>query len=142
MINGDRKGLNAGNGGNWQDAPPANTFPDWLQLDFGTNKTVNEVDVFSLQDNWTSPIEPTESTTFTLYGMSGFDVQYWDGSNWVTVPGGSVTGNNKVWKKVTFAPITTSKIRVLTNASALRLQRAHGKSKSTRQRNVKLLVQQ
>ena len=117
VINGDRKGLNAGNGGNWQDAPPANTFPDWLQLDFGTNKTVNEVDVFSLQDNWTSPIEPTQSTTFTLYGMSGFDVQYWDGSNWVTVMGGSITGNNKVWKKITFSPITTSKIRVLTNAS-------------------------
>jgi len=36
---------------------------------------------------------------------------------WVTVPGGSITGNNKVWKKITFAPIATSKIRVLTNAS-------------------------
>jgi len=62
--------LNAGTSGNWQDAPPANSFPHWLQLDFGSSKTINEVDVFSLQDNWTTPIEPTESTTFTLYGMS------------------------------------------------------------------------
>lgn len=117
VINGDRKGLNAGSNGNWNDAPPANTFPDWLQIDFGTNKTIDEVDVFSLQDNWTSPVEPTESTTFTLYGMSGFDVQYWNGTAWVGVPGGSVTGNNKIWKKITFSPITTSKIRILTNAS-------------------------
>ena len=117
VINGDRKGLNAGSNGNWNDAPPANTFPDWVQIDFGTNKTIDEVDVFTVQDNWSSPVEPTESTTFTLYGLSGFDVQYWNGTSWATVPGGSITGNNKIWKKVTFSPITTSKIRILTNAS-------------------------
>src|ERR1700752_2373048 len=36
---------------------------------------------------------------------------------WTTVPGGSISGNNKVWRRFIFAPITTSKIRVLTNAS-------------------------
>jgi hypothetical protein len=36
---------------------------------------------------------------------------------WVTVTGGSITGNNKVWKKLSFSATTTSKIRVLTNAS-------------------------
>ena len=35
-----------------------------------------------------------------------------------TVPGGSVTGNNKVWRQFTFSPITTSKIRVMVNAGA------------------------
>jgi hypothetical protein len=30
---------------------------------------------------------------------------------------GSVTGNNKVWRKFTFSPIATNKIRVLTHAS-------------------------
>jgi RHS repeat-associated protein len=33
------------------------------------------------------------------------------------VSGGSVTGNNKVWRQLTFTPVTTAKIRVLTNAS-------------------------
>jgi len=32
------------------------------------------------------------------------------------VPGGSVTGNNKVWRQFTFTPVTTSKIRVVVNA--------------------------
>jgi RHS repeat-associated protein len=89
----------------------------WLEVDFGTNKTINEIDVFTLQDNWAGPSEPTESMTFTQWGLTGYDVQYWDGSNWITVPGGSVTGNNKIWKKFTFSPLSTSKIRVLTNAS-------------------------
>jgi RHS repeat-associated protein len=43
--------------------------------------------------------------------------QYWNGSAWVNVTGGSVSGNNKVWRKFTFAAITTSKIRVQANAT-------------------------
>jgi hypothetical protein len=74
--------------------------------------------VFTVQDNYASPSEPTETQTFSLYGLSGFDVQYWNGSTWATVSGGSITSNNKVWKKVSFSPIITSKIRVSTTASA------------------------
>ena len=48
--------------------------------------------------------------------MLAFDVQYWNGSSWVTIPGGSVTGNNKVWRKFTFSAITTNKIRVYINS--------------------------
>ena len=117
-INGDRKGVNAGNNGNWQDAGAPNSFPDWLQVDFEGDKTISEISVFSLQDNYASPAEPTETMTFSLYGLTGFELQYWNGTAWQTVPGASVTGNNLVWRKFTFAPLTTSKIRVLTNASA------------------------
>jgi len=113
--NGDRKG--AANS-YWNDAAPANTFPDWLQVDFNGSKTIDEIDVFTEQDNWQSPSEPTETMSFSLYGLSGYEVQYWNGSAWVDVSGGNVSGNNKIWRKFTFAAITTSKIRILTNASA------------------------
>jgi hypothetical protein len=116
-INGDHRGLNWGNNGGWADASPG-SFPDWVQIDFEGNKTINEIDVFSLQDNNASPVEPTESMTFSLYGLSGYEVQYWNGASWLNVPGGAVTGNNLVWRKFTFTPLTTSKIRVLTNAAA------------------------
>ena len=112
-----RSGASWGLGEGWNDAAPGNTFPDWLQIDFSGSKTIDEIDVFTVQDNWQNPVEPTEAMTFSLYGLTGFDVQYWNGSSWMTVPGGSVGGNNKVWKKITFAAITTSKVRVLTNAS-------------------------
>jgi RHS repeat-associated protein len=116
-INGDRRGLNWNNGGGWNDAEPVNTFPDWVQIDFNGSKTIDEINVVTLQDNPATPVEPTESTTFSLYGLTSYTVQYWNGSTWVTVSGGNVSGNNKVWRKFTFSPITTSKIRVLTNAS-------------------------
>src|SRR5207253_10319522 len=55
--------------------------------------------------------------TFTLYGVTDFEVQYWTGSTWTDVPGGNVTGNNHAWRQFTFASITTAKIRVLINNS-------------------------
>ena len=115
VSNGDRKGLNGGYGGNW--AGSSASFPQWVQVEFNACQTISEIHVFSLQDNYANPLEPTEAMTFSLYGLTGFDVQYWNGSAWVTVPGGSVSGNNKVWKKISFAAITTTKIRVLVNAT-------------------------
>jgi F5/8 type C domain-containing protein len=118
---GDRKGLNIGKGGIWASATTG--FPAWLEIAFSGSKKIDEIDVFTQQDNYTSPVEPTEDMTFsstTGYGLTGYEVQYWDGSAWTKVlgvPGGSVTGNNKVWRRFTFSPITTTKIRVLTNAS-------------------------
>jgi RHS repeat-associated protein len=109
-INGNIQGP-WGNGEGWNDATP-NEVPDWFQVDFAGSKTIVEIDVFSLHDNYTEQNTPTEAQTFSLYGLINFDVQYWNGSAWTTISGGSVTGNNKVWRKFTFAPITTSKIRL------------------------------
>ncbi|HEX8351478.1 MAG TPA: hypothetical protein VF611_01035, partial [Pyrinomonadaceae bacterium] len=112
VINGDRRGLNWEHGGGWRDATN-NTYPDWVQVDFPGSRKVDEVNVFSLQDNYTSPAEPTEAMTFTKYGVTAFEVQYWDGSAWVTVPGGTVTNNGLVWRKVTFPQVMTTKVRVV-----------------------------
>jgi len=116
VINGDRKGVNWGSGGVWND-DTANTYPDWVQVSFNGSKSINEIDVFTLQDNYGNPSEPTEAMTFSQYGIVDFKVQYWDGVGWTAVSGGVVTGNNKVWRKFTFSSLTTDKIRVrATNA--------------------------
>jgi YD repeat-containing protein len=117
MNDGDRKGLQIGNVGCWTDATPG-AFPDWVQVDFSGSKSINEIDLFSLQDNYMNPVEPTETLTFTIYGNQDFDVQYWDGTAWATVSGGSIVSNNKVWRKITFATVTTSKIRIVINRAA------------------------
>ena len=101
-----------GNTGGWRDGT-VNVFPDWLQIDFNSPKTIGEIDVYTVRDDFGNPAEPTDAETFTLYGITDFDVQYWDGANWVTVPGGSVRNNNKVITKVTFPPVTTTRIRIL-----------------------------
>jgi RHS repeat-associated protein len=119
VINGDRKGVNWGSGGGWMDNT-ASTYPDWLQVNFSGSKSISEIDVFTIQDSYSSPSEPTEAMTFSNYGLTNYAVQYWDDptSSWQTVSGGSVTGNNKVWKKFTFSSVTTNKIRVSISGTA------------------------
>jgi hypothetical protein len=51
--------------------------------------------------------------TFSAYELTHFDVQYWNGTEWITVPGGSVANNRSVWRRFTFGAITTTKVRVL-----------------------------
>jgi hypothetical protein len=115
-INGDRRGQPWGGGGGWNDAT-SNTWPDWLEVDFSGAQTIDEVDVFSVQDNYTAPIQPTAGMTFTLYGLRNFEVQYWTGTAWLPVPGGTISNNTLVWRQLTFAPVSTSKIRIWVTAA-------------------------
>jgi hypothetical protein len=115
VIDGEYKGNNWGAGGGWNDAT-ADAYPDNVQVAFACAQPLDEIDVYTLRDDFANTAEPTLTTTFSAYGIKDFDVQTWDGSNWVTVPGGSVTGNNKVWRRFTLGtPITTDKVRVVVN---------------------------
>jgi RHS repeat-associated protein len=113
--NGDRKGTG---GVIWMD----NTFgygaADSIEIAFNSTRTINKIDVVTRQDDLNNPIEPTPAQTFSLYGITAFEVQYWNGSSWVTVPNGSVSGNNKVWRQFVFPAVTTNKIRVVVTAGA------------------------
>ncbi len=109
MIDNERAGVNAGHGGMWADST-MDTYPDWAQVNFSGMKTINRVVVYTLQDNYQNAGEPSDTTTFSVYGIVDFNVQVWDGSSWITV--GTVTGNNLVKRTVTFAQFTTDRIRI------------------------------
>jgi hypothetical protein len=110
-IDGDRKGTNWGNGGGWNDGT-ANTYPDWLEVSFNSAKSLDEIDVVTLQDNFASPVDPTPPMTFSMYGIRDFQVQYWTGSAWQDIPGGVMTNNALVWRQFPVNGITTTKIRI------------------------------
>ena len=109
----ERAGVNWGNGGGWRAAGTAP--PDRVQINFNGTKTIDRVVVYTVQDNYINPIEPTDSLTFALYGITDFTVEGWNGSAWVTL--GTVSGNNLVKRTVSFAAFTTNQIRVnITNS--------------------------
>ena len=116
LVNGDRRGTPYGGNGTWSDGT-GNVFPDWVQVDFAAAKTIGEIDVFGLQDNRSAPIDPTPVLTCGGCPLD-FTVQYWTGASWQAVPNGVVRNNTLVWRTFTFAPVTTSKIRVLVERSA------------------------
>ncbi|MBV9926067.1 MAG: SBBP repeat-containing protein [Acidobacteria bacterium] len=116
VINGDRRGLNWNSGGGWNDST-GGAYPDWVEVTFPSAKSLTEVDVFTLQDAPGAPLEPTEAMTFTKYGVTAFEVQYWDGGAWLPIPGASAIGNSKVWNRFTFPALTTTKIRLVVNGA-------------------------
>jgi hypothetical protein len=116
VNDGIRNGGNWGAGGGWNDAT-SNGYPDWVQIDFGGLKSINRINVITLADNYAAGVDPTPTTTFSNYGITSFDVQYWTGLGWATVPGGAITGNNLVVRSVSFPTVSTSRIRVVVNSA-------------------------
>jgi hypothetical protein len=102
--------------GTWKDATP-DAYPDWLQVDFNGSKTINEIDVYAVKDDFSNAVDPTENETFNYYGVTSFEVQYWNGSAWMTVQNGNVVNTNKVITKLVFPAVTTTKIRVVVNSA-------------------------
>ena len=102
--------------GVWRDE---HGLSSWLEVAFNGAKTIDEVDVFTVANYpaLMTQADPPATQTITQFGATAFAVQYWTGSAWATVPNGSITGNNLVWRKINFAAITTSKIRVVVSAA-------------------------
>ena len=107
--------LNWGNGGGWNDVT-ADTYPDWVQIVFNGTKTIDHVVVYTLQDNYASPVQPTDTMTFSQYGVTAFTVQGSNGGGtWVTL--GTVSGNNLVKRTVNFPAATYDRIRINVTAA-------------------------
>ncbi|BBH19150.1 hypothetical protein Back11_04950 [Paenibacillus baekrokdamisoli] len=80
----------------WASASPV--MPQWVQLDWGMNKTFDTVELY----------------TTTGYETRGYQIQYWNGSSWVNCFA-AVTGNNQAHRSHTFPAVTGSKIRIYVN---------------------------
>ena len=85
-------------------------YPTGCKSTSMVRRLIDRVVVYTLQDNYTNPIEPTDTLTFNTYGVTDFTVQGWDGSAWITLA--TVSGNNLVKRTVSFAAFTTDRIRV------------------------------
>jgi len=114
VNDGDRTGANWGHGGGWNDGS-SGAYPDWVEIDFASFSTIDEIDVYTLQDDYQHGVDPSSAMTFSQYGITDFDVQYWTGSSWATIQ--SITGNYNVKRTINFSPLSTSKIRIVVNNS-------------------------
>ncbi|HEX7174222.1 MAG TPA: Ig-like domain-containing protein [Pyrinomonadaceae bacterium] len=115
-FDGERAGANWEQGGGWND-DTRDVWGDHLGVTFGGGgpKTINEIRVYTLQNNYGQPVAPDDNTDASYYGIQNFEVQYMDaGGNWMTVSGGSVTGNTKARRTFVLAsPVTATAVRVV-----------------------------
>lgn len=115
-INGIRHtaGNWLGSQGGWMPDPAV--CPQTFTVEFNATRTIDTINIFTLADATNYTTDPLPTDTFALYGNTDFTVDYWNGSSWVNIS--TVSGNNKVWWTTTFAPITTTKIRIEVTAGA------------------------
>ncbi len=124
VNNGDRKAMNWGNGGGWNDNTHGDYSSDIVQINFPAFNFVSQINVFTLRDNFQdNQTPPTLTETFstcenTGFGITEFEVQYWNGWMWITVSGGLVRDNNKVWRQLTFPEVWASRVRVQVHGAA------------------------
>ncbi len=101
VINGDTSSDRWGSaGGGWMDSTPS-AYPDMLEINFGAQKTIDEVRVFTLN-----------STTYpaATYGLKDYKLQWWDGVSWQDLE--TITGNVNGVVIHEFEAKTTQKIRL------------------------------
>jgi hypothetical protein len=130
VIDGERKSSSWGKGGGWSDATPG-VFPDWVQVNFNNPQTISEVDVYTLGDDLLGLSEPSLNQIFNQNGITDFEVQYRDPETgeWIAIPDGAVTGNNKVWTQFLFPELTTDAIRLWISGAAVSRGEADSLSK-------------
>lgn len=108
-INGNRVGAPWGSGQGWT-TPAASAAPAWLDVQFAGVRSINRVDVFSVQDNYLAPVTPTPTLPFTLYGCVDFDLSAWVNGAWLLFA--SIRGNTLVWRTVLFPAVSTDRLRL------------------------------
>ncbi|HEV2884564.1 MAG TPA: S8 family serine peptidase [Pyrinomonadaceae bacterium] len=115
-FDGERAGGGWEQGGGWNDAT-RDAWPDNLDITFGGGpKTISEIRVYTVQNDFRNPVVPDETTDASLYGIQDFEIQAFNGVLWVTVPGGTIIGNTKALRVITLnTPVTTTGIRIVVN---------------------------
>jgi hypothetical protein len=115
-------------------AAPSPEGTDWFEVDFGAERRVREVTLYFLDDargpridatgevegsgfpDATQRPELSGSTGPTVRPPASYDVQRWDGSAWVEVPGQTRTPSEPAGRRanrVTFPEVATTAIRVV-----------------------------
>ncbi|HHW18718.1 MAG TPA: flagellar filament capping protein FliD [Firmicutes bacterium] len=93
-------------GGGWNDGTQADFTNDWLRINFGTLRTIDTINVYTL-DSATYPA--------SAYGIRDFSIEYYDGSSWKQLA--SYTGNTQGMVSASFEPVTTDSIRIVVKNS-------------------------
>jgi hypothetical protein len=123
-IDGDRKGADWENGGGWNDAT-RDVWPDDLTVNFNGTQSISEIRVYTLQNDFRNPEEPTLLTPADVYGIQDFEVQTCNGGTCTTVPTiGTVTGNDKAMRVFVLAsPTNATGVRIKVNNGRVHFSR-------------------
>jgi hypothetical protein len=95
---GQRTGYSGGLNLYWNSAGAP---PDTVTAGMATAKYITKIIVVTVQDAYLAPVEPDFNLTGTLYNLTAYSIEVKISGSWVALPGGSVTGDNKIMRAFT-----------------------------------------
>ena len=60
---------------------PSKAESSWLRVDFNGSKNIDEVDVYTMRDDYATQSDPSSTLTFANYGGTSFTLQYCESTN-------------------------------------------------------------
>ena len=94
-----------------------------LTINFNQPRTIDKFNLVTVRNSGTdkAPILDNNNEIIGSLGLTGFTVDYWNGSLWVNLFA-PVTNNTKLFRSFSFSPIVTTQIRVTaTSAGSARI---------------------
>jgi len=110
LINGDRRQTPVDQT-LWTNGDATN--PQYLEVKFVSSRTVEWVYLFGQYTDNPNYAEPSTISIESTSPLTGFSIQYWTGTTWASVNELSRVDGTKVWRRVSFTPVTTDRVRVV-----------------------------
>jgi hypothetical protein len=125
VNDGDRKGAGWQAGGGWNSLLTQTTAaPQSVRVVFDQPRTITRINVFTVQNTYDVPVDPTLTTSASQYGIRDYSVEYCpvgltciagSDSNWQVLA--QVTGNTSAWRLHVFGAVTATAVRVRVTAA-------------------------
>ena len=124
IVDGDRRGTGWGSGtGGWSDGT-RDQWGDSVGLALPAAKWIEEIDIFTLQDDYASGTDPYEGLAFTEDGIQDFTVFYHHAATDTWVPIADIKNNDQVWRRIVLRePVHTSNIWISITRSLMHYSR-------------------
>mgnify|MGYP000562442893 CR=1 FL=1 len=110
LIDGDRRQTPVDQT-TWTNGDATN--PQYLEVKFASVRAVEWLYLFGQYKDNPNYAEPSTISTESVSPLTGFSIQYWTGTTWAAVSELSRVDGTNVWRRVSFTPVTTDRVRVV-----------------------------
>lgn len=100
-------------GGGWGST---GVLPSIVTFDFGQERAISKINVFTVADSIQYTSNPTLADTFEDWGVTAATLEYWNGSSWIVID--SISPNNHVWMEFEFPELEFQLWRIQITSSA------------------------
>ena len=111
LIDGDRR-MTPPNQTPWVSSRDL-VNPQYIEVKFVSARTIEWLYLIGGYRNSAEFAEPSSISTELSTTLTGFTIQYWTGTSWTAVSELSRVDGTNAWRRISFTPVTTDRVRLV-----------------------------